>query len=59
MSIEDFALEHFSALSEKRINASAISCPRHAVFNSFLSDDSKQYDATTNSHSKRLIEVLK
>ena len=35
------------------------SCPRHAVFHSFLSDDSKQDAATTTAHSKRLISLLK
>ena len=29
-----------------------------AVFSSFLSDDSKQYDATTATHVKRIIELL-
>ena len=55
MSIEGIALEHFSAASQTDINSSTLSSPRHAVFHSFLSDDSKQDAATTTAHSKRLI----
>ena len=41
----------------KHLNLHA--CPRHAVFYYFLSDDIEQYAATTNVHSKLLIELLK
>ena len=58
MSIEGIALEHFSASPQADINSSTLSRPRHAVFHSFSSDDSKQDAATTNSHSKRLISLL-
>ena len=59
MSIEGIALEHFSAAPQSDINSSSLPCPRHAVFYSFLSDDSKQDAATTTAYSKRLISLLK
>ena len=59
VSIEGIALEHFSAAPQADINSYTLSCPRHAVFNSFLSDDSKQDAATTTAHSKRLISLIK
>ena len=55
MSIEAIALEHFSAFPKTDSNSTTPSRQRHAVFHSFLSDDSKQDASTTNSHSKRLI----
>ena len=55
MSIEDIALEIFSALPKEDINSSTISRQRHAVFHYFLYDDSKQDSATTTAHSKLLI----
>ena len=57
--IEGIALENFSAAPQVDINSSSLPCPRHAVFHSFLSDDSKQDAATTTAHSKRLISLLK
>ena len=59
MSIEGIALEHFSAAPQADINSSSFSRPWHAVFHSFLSDDSKQDATTTTAHSKRLISFLK
>ena len=59
VSIEGIALEHFSAAPQADINSSTLSRPRHALFHSFLSDDIKQYAATTTAHSKRLISLLK
>ena len=59
VSIEGTALEHYSAAPQADINSSTLSRPRHAVFNSFLSDDRKQDAATTTAHSKRLISLLK
>ena len=59
MSIEGIVLEHFSAAPQKYIKSSTLSCPRHVVFHSFLSDDSKQDAATTTAQSKRLISLLK
>ena len=59
MSIEGISLERFSTLSNSGINASKKSCPRHAVFHSFLSDDIKQDAVTTTSHNKRFIKMLK
>ena len=59
VSIEGIALEHFSAATHTDINSSTLSRPRHAVFHSFLSDDSKQDAATTTAHSKLLISLLK
>ena len=55
VSIEGIALEHFSTAPQADINSSTLSRPRHAVFHSFLSDDSKQDATTTTAHSKRLI----
>ena len=55
MSIEGIVLKKFSALPKTDINSTTPSRQRHAVFHSFLPDDSKQYAATTNAHSKRFI----
>ena len=57
--IEGIALENFSELPQTEIKSSTKPCPLHAVFHSFLSDDSKQDDATNNAHSNRLIKLLK
>ena len=59
VSIEGIALEHFSALSQTKINSSTKLYPRHAVLHYFLSGDIKQDSATTNEQSKILIELLK
>ena len=59
MSIEDIALEHFSAAPQVDINSSTLSRPRNAVFHSFLSDGIKQDAATTTARSKRLISLFK
>ena len=59
MSIEVIALEHFSASPKADKNSSTISFQIHAVFHSYLSDDSKQDAATTKAHIKRLIAFLK
>ena len=59
VSIEGIALEHFSAAPHTDINSSTMSRPRHAVFYSFLSDDSKQDSATTTAHRNRLNELSK
>ena len=59
VSIEGITLGHFSELPKTGINLPTKSCPSHAVFYSFLSDNSKKYAATTNSHRKRLIGILK
>ena len=59
VSIEVIALEHFSAAPKADIKSSTLSRQRHAVFHSFLSDDRKQYAATTTAHSKRLILLPK
>ena len=53
--MEGIALEHFNTLPPTDINESTKSCPRHAVFHSFLSDDTKQDSATTIAHRKCLI----
>ena len=52
VSIEGIALEHFSAAPQADINSSTLSRPRHAVFHSFLSNDSKQDAATNTAHIK-------
>ena len=59
VSIEGITLEHFSKLTNSGIKAPTKSFPRHAVFYYFLSDNSRQYAATTIAHSKRLIVMLK
>ena len=59
VSIEGVALEHFSAAPQADINSTSPSRPRHAVFHSFLSDDSKQDAGTTTAYRKRLISLLK
>ena len=59
VSIEVIVLEHFSAAPQEDINSTTPSRRRHAVFHSFLSDNSKQDAATTTAHSKRLISLLK
>ena len=59
MSIEGSALEHFSALPHTELNSSTKACPRHTVFYYLLSDDNKQYAATTTAHSNCLVELLK
>ena len=53
MYIEVITLEHFSASPKTDINPTKLSRQRYAVFHSFLSDDSKQYDATTTTHSRK------
>ena len=59
MSIQGISLEHFSATPKIDINSTTPSRQRHAVFHSFLSDNSKQDAATTTAHSKILISFLK
>ena len=59
VSIEDITLKHFSELPQTEIKSSTETCPQHAVFCSFLSDDIKQDSATTTVHSNRFIELLK
>ena len=59
VSVEGVTLEHFSALPWIEINSSTKPFPRHAMFHYFLSDDRKQDAATTTSHSKSSIEILK
>ena len=50
-------MEQFSALPKSGTNVPTKSCPRHAVFHSFLSDDSKKEAANTTSYRKRLMEL--
>ena len=59
VSIKGIVLEYFSALTQTEINSSKKSCPRHAEFHSFLSDDSKQYASTNTAHCKSFIKILK
>ena len=58
MSIEGIALDHFitSTQTEKAVTLQAYTS--HAVFRSFLSDDSKQDASTTIAHIKCIIELL-
>ena len=41
------------------MNITTISLQRHAVFNSIITDDSKQDTDTTNAHRNRFISFLK
>ena len=59
VSIDDIALEHFSAVPQADINSSTLSRKSHAVFHHFLSDNSKHDAATTTAHIKRLISFLR
>ena len=59
MSIDGIALEHFSALPKADINSTKLSNQHHAVFYSFLSDNSTHDAATTTAHSNRLILLIK
>ena len=59
MYIEGIELEHLSAAPQADINSTSPSRPRHAVFHSFLSDDSKQDADTTTTQSKKFIYLLK
>ena len=59
VSIEGISLENFNAVPKADINSSTISRQRHAVFHSFVSDDSKQDYATTTAHRKLLISFIK
>ena len=52
-------MEHFSVAQQADINSSTLSRPLHALFHSFLSDDSKQDAATTTAHRKLFISLLK
>ena len=52
-------MDIFSAVLHTDINSSTISRQRHAVFHSFLSDNSKNDAATTTAHIKILIPLLK
>ena len=59
MSLKAISLEHSSAVPQADIISYKLSRQRHAVFHSFLSDDSKQDAAITTAHRKRLISLLK
>ena len=59
MSIEGIKLEHFSELPQTDMNSTTPSRQHHAVFHSFLSDDTKQDAATNNAHIKHLISLNK
>ena len=59
MSIEVIALEHFIAVPQTNLNSTTPSRQRHAVFHSFLSDDSKHDAVATTAHSKGLISLFK
>ena len=59
MSIGGVALKHFSALPQTNINSTKPPHQCHAVFHSFLSDDSKHDADTTTTHSKYFISFLK
>ena len=57
--IEGIESENFRALPQKYINSTTPSLQRHALFHSFLSDDSKQDSATNNTHINCFISLIK
>ena len=57
-SIEDVALDHFSASTKSNPAVSDKEVSSQAVSHSFWSDDSKQYSTTTGAHSKNLLRLL-
>ena len=57
--MEGISLEHFSAFPKADINLTTPSRQCRAVFHSFLSGDSKQDAATTTTHNKLLISLVK
>ena len=57
--IDGIELEHFSKLPKADINSTALSHQLHAVFHSFLSEDSKQDAASNTAHIKSFISLLK
>ena len=59
VSIEGIVLEHSSAVPKSDINSTTPSSQHHAVFYSFLSDDSNKDAATNTAHRKRLISSPK
>ena len=59
MYIEGITLEHFSDLQQPTSFLVSCDLSRHAVFHSFLYDDSKQGSVTTTAHSERIVELLK
>ena len=58
MSIEGIALEHLSTSPQEDINSTTPPRQRHAVFQYFLSENSKQDAVNNTAHSKRLISLL-
>ena len=59
VSIEGIALEHFSSSYQSISSLTSETVSQQAVFCSFLSDDIKQYAATTVSYSKHIMELLR
>ena len=57
LSIEIIAIDHFSASTQSNsaVSDKDISCM--SVFYSFFSDDSKQDTATTDAHSKHMLQL--
>ena len=53
MYIEGIALEHFSATDQEKSSSFLHSHTCHAVFHSFMSDNSKQDAAMKAAHRKR------
>ena len=58
VSTEVIALEHFDSTYQETSSSSPHSCTRHAMFHSFLYDNKNLYVATTDQHSKQIIELL-
>ena len=59
MYIEGIVLDNFSAVPQTNINSNTPSHQRYAVFQYCLSDNNKHDAATTTSHRKRLLPLLK
>ena len=56
--IEVIALDQFCALHQSMTLLASGHMSRQAVFQSFLSDDTKKDSITTEAHSKYIIEIL-
>ena len=59
VSIEGKKLEHFSDTYQEKSLYHSHNRTCHAMFHSFMPDNSKQYAATKDAHIKWVIELLK
>ena len=59
MCIEGIALEQFSAIYQGTSPPSSHNFKRHAVFQFFLLDNTKEHSGTTSTNSKKITEFFK